>query len=162
MNLKEIITELNIGFHQISLKLQGQMPIAEYKNQTFSHLWGLVDIFPELSDLQYIGQFAILSNFFWKAGQFQFIDAVGDYQDFYLERVELEKLHPQDQYEYRLTDFKIFDISVMHPPKVENNQLVYFTFNLVNRLPYRVVCPFPYPKTSTYVYYQILPILEPV
>ena len=111
-----------------------------------------------MSDSKYIEQFALISNFFWKAGQFQLIDSITEYQNFYLERIRLEKQHPQNVYDYRLTDFKIFDVSVMHAPKIIDKQLVYFTFNAANRVPYRVVCPFPYPLESTYVHYQILSI----
>jgi hypothetical protein len=70
----------------------------------------------------------------------------------------LEKKHPSDVFPYRLTDYKIFDVSVMHDPCVEEGHLLYFVYHTTTGLPYRVVCPFPYTSTSTVIHYQILPI----
>ncbi|MFI5343173.1 MAG: hypothetical protein ACHQUC_03020 [Chlamydiales bacterium] len=158
MKQKELVKELKFGPHRICLFFQDQIPIAIHDEQTFTFLWELIEKIPPLSDALYLSEFAFLSNFFWKAGQFQYIECIESYQKYYLERVELERSQPVDLFEYRLTDYKIFDVSVMHPPKVENRQLIYFTCNVTNGLPYRVVCPFPYHLESTHVHYQILPI----
>ena len=160
MNAQGFVKELKFGSESISLFLHDQVPIAGYENQTFTFLWGLIEKIPSLSDTRYIAQFAHLSNFFWKAGQFECVENIEEYQRFYVERVELERKQPADLFEYRLTDYKIFDVSVMHAPRVEDKQLVYFTYNKGNGLPYRVVCPFPYHLNSSHVHYQILPIKD--
>jgi hypothetical protein len=161
MEERVFIKEIMIENHVISLCIQNQTPIVECNHQRFANVWLLVDHIHLLSHLDYLQEFAEISNFFWKGTQFQFIESISNYQRLYKERVELEKKHPADIFEYRLTDFKLFDVSVMHPPQVEQGQLSYFVFNVTNGLPYRVVCPFPYTaSTSTFVHYQLLPILN--
>ncbi|WP_068469020.1 hypothetical protein [Candidatus Protochlamydia phocaeensis] len=160
MDIKVPVKELSIGPHVVYLSLKQQTPLVDFQNQTFNHLWFLVNQLPELSNPLYIKEFAQISNFFWKGLLFQYIDSVPAYQKRYIEQVEMEKKYPADIFEYRLTDYKIFDVSVMHEPKVEQDTLIYFVYNVSNGLPYRVVCPFPYTSTSPFVHYQILPIKE--
>ena len=160
MDTKVRVKEIVIGKKTVTLLLQQQSPQVEWNNQVFTHLWFLLAEIEELSHSHYIEAFAEISNFFWKGLQFQRIYDIQEFQQHYIKQVELEKNHPADVFPYRLSDFKIFDVSVIHEPKIENNQLIYFVFNVSNGLPYRVVCLFPYPKASTYVHYQILPLLE--
>ncbi len=155
--VKEIIIENDI----ISLFIQDQLPIVECYHQRFINIWLLCDQIKALSHLDYINEFAEIANFFWKGLQFQFIHSITHYQHHYRERIKLEMEHPADVFEYRLTDFKLFDVSVMHEPQVKDGQLSYFVYNTSNGLPYRVICPFPYTtSTSTVVHYQLLPILN--
>lgn len=161
MNTKMLVKEINVEKETIFLYLQDQAPLVECQNQRFANIWLLVNHVAALSRIEYIKEFAEISNFFWKGIEFQFIHSIAHYQKQYQERVALEKMHPADVFEYRLTDFKIFDVSSMHDPKVEHQKLIYFVYNINNGLPYRVVCPFPYTiSTSTLVHYQLLPLLN--
>lgn len=160
MDLQVPIKELQVGPHSICLSLKQQQPVVIVQNQIYAHLWFLTDAIPELSDPQHLIPFAQISNFFWKGIHFQYVECIASYQKHYIERVELERRHPADVFEYRLTDYKIFDVSVMHEPKIEHDHLIYFVYQVATGLPYRVVCPYPYKSTSTLVHYQILPIKE--
>lgn len=160
MDLTTPAKTIIIGSHTLYLTLKNQAPVVDYRDQTYTHFYFLIDQIPELSNPLYIEAFAHISNFFWKGGQFHCIDKIADYQKYYVERVKMEKKHPADVFEYRLTDYKIFDVSVMHEPRIEGDSLIYYTYQASTGLPYRVVCPFPYTKTSTLVHYQILPIIE--
>lgn len=153
-----IVKEITLGFHTLRLYMQDEMPFVEHREQSFNHIWLLGQQLALLSDPIYIKEFAEISNFLWKGLQFQFIDKIADYQKFYVEQVELEKKCPTDIFPYRLTDYKIFDVSVMHDPRLEGENLCYFVYNTTTALPYRVVCPFPYTTSSALVHYQILPI----
>ena len=155
------VKEVKVGKEIIHLTLCDQTPQAEWNNQVFTHIWFLLADMKDLSDPIHIESFADISNFFWKGVRFQRIYAIKEFQQQYVKQVELERSNPADIFPYRLTDFKIFDVSVIHEAKIEDNQLIYFVYNVSNGLPYRVVCLFPYPKASTYVHYQILPLLEP-
>jgi hypothetical protein len=159
METKVQVGEVNLKNEKFFLVLKNQAPVVEWQDQGFPHLWHLLSKIPELSDTQYIEQFAQISNFYWKGLHFQCIASINDYQKQYRDQVALEQKHSSDVFPYRLTDYKIFDVSVMHAPKYENGQLIYFVNQVQTGLPYRVVCPFPYPSTSTLVHYQILPIL---
>jgi hypothetical protein len=159
MTHKIAVQTLPLGEHTVLLELHDQTPVVEYKEQTFKHLWLLVDQVKELSDPKNLEIFAIISNFFWKGTDYQCIHSIASYQKEYVERVDYERKFPADVFEYRLTDYKIFDVSVMHEPLIEDDQIIYFVYNLKNGLPYRVVSPFPYTAPSSLVHYQILPVL---
>lgn len=160
MSFPALFKELSVGPNTLRLLLQNQNPLVEFNDQIFNHVWSLGQQLPCLSDPAYLKEFAEISNFLWKGSQFQFIDTISQYQKFYIEQVELERKYSSDVFPYRLTDYKIFDVSVMHDPQVEEGLLRYFVYNTTTGLPYRVVCPFPYISTSTLVHYQILPIKE--
>lgn len=160
MSQQTFIKELTIGPHLVRLILQDQKPVIEWSDKLFTHIWLLADQLQELNQELYIKEFAEISNFCWKGTSFQFIDSISEYQKHYRQRVKLEQQHPADLFEYRLTDFKIFDVSVMHAPQLKQGQLIFFVYHTTNGLPYRVVCPFPYKDaTSTVVHYQTLPVL---
>lgn len=160
MSTKVLVKDVLIGNEKVQLFLQDQSRIAEWNQKTFNHLWFLVSQCPLLSDSAYIHAFAEISNFFWKGTEFQCIPSISAYQQHYNERIELERQHSADVFEYRLTDYKIFDVSIMEEPQIEGEQLFYFVCCVQNGLPYRVVCPFPYSLDSTIVHYQILPVLD--
>lgn len=160
MTNPNLLKEILIGFRTIRLYLNGDVPLAECEGQEYNLLWLLVHKVSELSDPQYTKEFSEISNFFWKGIQFQTIDSIPDFQKSYVEQVELEKRYQGDVFPYRLTDYKIFEVSIMHPPLLEDGTLYYYVYHVSTGLPYRVVCPFPYVSTSTLVHYQILPIKE--
>lgn len=158
MENRELIKELPVGPYVLKLLMQGNVPLVEKNGQLYHHVWLLAIQMPIISDPAYIRQFAEVSNFLWKGLQFQFIEEIDAYQRFYLDQVEMEKKCSGDLFRYRLTDFKIFDVAFMHEPLIEDGQLLYFVYNTSTGLPYRVVCPFPYTKSSTLVHYQVLPL----
>lgn len=160
MSLKSSILTLEFGNDLLYLCLHDNAPVVEYKEKVYKYLWLLVDDAPELSGPANKKIFAIIANFFWKGTEFQFIDSIPSYQKQYRDRVIYERKYSADVFEFRLTDYKIFDVSVIHEPKVEEGQIFFYVCNLSNGLPYRVVAPFPYTSTSTLVHYQILPFLE--
>lgn len=158
MSFSTAIKEISVGPYTLRLFMQDQTPLVECEGQFYNHVWLLSQQLSCFSDPTYLKEFAEISNFLWKGLLFQFIDQIADYQRFYIEQVELEKKCPSDLFPYRLTDYKIFDVSVMHPPRLEEGNLFYFVYHTTTALPYRVVSPFPYTSTSTLVHYQILPL----
>jgi hypothetical protein len=158
MSLPTPIKDIAVGSRTLRLIMQDQTPLVECEGNFFNHVWLLGQSVACLSDPAYLKEFAEISNFLWKGLQFQFIDQIANYQKFYTEQVELEKKYPSDVFLYRLTDYKIFDVSVMHDPRLEEERLSYFVYQTTTGIPYRVVCPFPYTSTSALVHYQILPI----
>lgn len=153
-----LIKEIFVGSCQVSLLMNEQVPLAEFQNQMYPHVWLLIQQLPLLSNADYLGEFSQISNFLWKGLEFQIIEQIVDYQSFYLKQVELEKKFPSDVFPYRLTDYKLFDVSVMHKPLLENGKLIYFVYHISTGLPYRVICPFPYTSPSSLVHYQTLPL----
>ncbi len=159
MTEKQCIQELKVENQSCLLHLQGEFPFVEFNQQTYSFLWQLLHVLPTLSDPKNIDLFAQISNFYWKAGKFQYIHAIEEYQKFYTDRIKQEKTNPDAHFDYKLTDYKIFDVSVLHAPQIESNQAIYFTYDSSTYIPYRVTCAFPYHQKQA-VHYQILPIIN--
>jgi hypothetical protein len=160
MTLKASVQSLTLGDDILHLCLHDNTPVVEFKEKVYKHLYLLIEEVKELSQPSNMKLFPIIANFFWKGTEFQFIDSIPNYQKQYQDRVIYEKQFPADVFEFRLTDYKIFDVSVMHDPAIEQGQIIFFVCNLTNGLPYRVVAPFPYNAPSSLVHYQILPVLE--
>lgn len=156
----EIHRTIALGPYAIQLQIGKESFFASVNGEIFVNLWLLVQELPLLSEPIYMNEFAQISNFFWKGPSFEVIDNIPEYQNYYLKQVALEKKHSPDVFPYRLTDYRIFDVSVMHDPELLENQLSYFVYQTNTGIPYRVNCPFPYRSTSTFVHYKILPILE--
>lgn len=155
----EIYRTIDLGPYIVQLNLSEGAFLASFNNEIFVNLWLLVQKLPLLSEPIYIKQFAQISNFFWKGPFFEVVTNIAEYQNRYLRQLELEKKHSTDVFPYRLTDYQIFDVSVMHDPELIEGQMIYFVYQTKTGIPYRVDCPFPYLSTSTFVHYRILPIL---
>ena len=158
MSRASLIKEIAIGSDQVRLLMEDQSPAAEFRGQIIHQLWILCQQCDLLTDPAYLKEFAVISNFLWKGGSFQFIDSIEEYQKNYYAQIEREKKYPADVFPYRLTDYKIFDLSVMHDPRLIEEQLHFYVSNTASGLPYHVICPFPYTSLSTLVHYQILPL----
>lgn len=158
MTFSSFCSDIIIGSETIRLRFDNAIPTIEFKEQKFNCLWILCQQCPALCDFTNLKQFSIVSNFLWKGSSFQCVDQIDSYQKNYYAQVELEKKHPTDVFPYRLTDFKIFDLSVMHEPTLFDENLHFFVYDTSTGIPYRVVCPFPYTALSTRVHYQILPL----
>lgn len=158
MAYSSIVKEVLLGGEAIRLLMQDETPIVEFRDQYINHLWILCQQCELLNHPPYLNEFAEVSNFLWKGTSFQFIESIEKYQKNYNNQVELEKKNPSDVFPYRLTDYKLFNVSTMHEPRLIEDRLHFFVFNTTTGLPYRVVCPFPYTSLSPFVHYQILPL----
>lgn len=157
--MNQAIKTLALGEHPLLLGLSQNKPYVEVEGARFCLLWHLVHAYPRLSSLECVDLFAEVSNFLWKGVDFIYIQDIEAYRTFYWSQVEIEQKQPADLFVYRLTDYPIFDLSVMRAPYInEEGYLCYFVYQAATALPYRVVSPFPYTSTSTVVHYQILPI----
>lgn len=152
-----LIKDIHIGGEIIRLLMEDEIPSVEFRDQVIHHVWILCQQCTLLTDPAYLKEFAEIGNFLWKGAAFQFIENIEEYQHFYLNQIELERQHSTDVFPYRLTDYKIFDVSVMHQPALIEDRLHFFVYQTATGVPYRVVCPFPYTSLSPLVHYQILP-----
>ncbi len=160
MSVPTLIKNIRVQNSSVQLYLVNDKPIVNFKDQSFSQVWPLVQAMPILCDPVIVHEFAEIGNFLWKGTEFAIVHSISDFQKDYLDRVNFELEHPADILPYRVTDYAIFDVSTMHPAVLENGQLKFFTYNTTNGIPFKVACPFPYVSTSTFVHYQLLPILN--
>jgi hypothetical protein len=133
-----------------------QHPIVISSGNTHRSLHHLIQSMPELSNPDYLSQLAHLINFFSQGTDYHVIDDIPKFQEAYLERIEYEK-NSFDYMPLRIIDHGIFDVRVMHPPRVINRELIFFVQQDHTQLPYRVSCSYPIEREKLDTRYQLLP-----
>ena len=147
-----------IGKTELSFHLDQDTPIVTVKGNKYTTLHQLVKDVPELSNPENIEAFAEISNFMFKGIEFTFIDNIPEFQKEYVKRLEQDKKHPEKpSHGLHFSDYGIYRIEIMHPPKIERGHLIYFVKNGYTQLPYRVSCPFPFTGDHTVAKYELLP-----
>lgn len=134
-------------------------PAAKCGDQVYHGLADLIKNMPELTEPAHLNALAEICNFVFKGQEFHFIKDVEEFKKMYCERIEFEKakLAPDLQ---RLSDFGIFDVSVMHPPRIVKHQFIFFVSNDYNQLPFRVLCELPFSREYPSVRYELLPYVH--
>lgn len=118
-------------------------------------LYSLVKALPTLEHPDHLKALAYLVNFFSHGLAYQYIDNISSFKEQYLERVEFE----QNTFDYlpvRISDHGVFDTSVMHPPHIIQDELVFFVKEESTGIPTCVRCPYPI-KADQQARYQLLP-----
>lgn len=133
-----------------------QQQTITYGKDKYKTLHSLLKKVPELTEPQHFAALAQLTNFLAKGFEYQYIENTKQFKEDYLNRIEFEK-NSFDYIPNRLIDHGIFNVMVMHPPHIINNELVFFVKNAQNDLPFKVSCPFPITSETPNVLYQLLP-----
>lgn len=155
-NLTTIFT-VNVHGFDLLCQLDSHLkPLVRSGDKTYQSLFGLTQAIPVLELNDHLKALAKIANFLSGGAEYQFIEDISKYQEEYLNRVEFE----QNSFDYipnRIIDHGIFDVSVMHPPRIINNELVFYVKNDQNQLPYCVSVAYPITKESDGIRYQLLP-----
>lgn len=133
-----------------------KQPTIIYNNHKYKTLHSLLEMIPALSEPQSLQPLAYVVNFFAKGFDYQYIENIKQFKDDYLNRIEFEK-NSFDYMPDRLIDHGVFNVVVMHPPLIINNELVFFVKNIQSGLPFKVSCPFPITSEFSSPLYQLLP-----
>lgn len=129
-------------------------PLVTIEGKIYHSVLKLLRAFPEIEEN--VGAVARLVNFLCSNNEYTFIEDIAKFQEEYVDRVEFE----QNSFDYipdRIIDHGVFNITVMHSPKVVDNQLIFYVKNENSQLPYRVSCAYPIQSESPEVRYQLLP-----
>lgn len=134
-------------------------PVIEVKGQPYTSLMDLFRDFPILTHPSHREKSAQMINFLIKGLDFQYIHNIENFKEAYQKQVEVEQeslMNPS----FNLTQYGRFDVSVMHPPKLEKGKLIFFVKNEHDQLPYQVSLPFPVHSDKFYIHYQLLPFAQ--
>lgn len=151
----------NINFHGHAVECQidpKNRPLVISEGHTFQSLHKLIEAYPELTDQKNFNQLAQLANFLFQGATYKFIDDISAYKEAYTDRIEFE----QNTFDYmpmRLIDHGVFDINGMHPPRIINDEFVFFVKDFRTEVPYRVTCQYPFTEHAKGSYH-LLPYAE--
>lgn len=143
-----------IGTQTLSLYFDAsQTPTVGYKEKSFRTLYALIDAFPQLAEN--FSKSAELANFLMRGMDFQLIEDIEAFKLSYHEQLA-SNLNENDDKPH-LADYGHFDLSSLHPPRLNNGQLVFFVKGGHTHLPYQVSVSFPMPTSSQPSAYSLLP-----
>lgn len=137
---------------------QEHKPAIFANNCSYHHLPELFHDFPLLMLPNNIAKAAEMINFLMTGLEFQFIENIEDFKIDYLQRLDSESSY--DKPDVNIADYGAFDISGMHAPLIERNQLTFFVRKDHDHLPYKVSLAFPVASKQPHVKYELLPIMN--
>jgi hypothetical protein len=122
-------------------------------NETHHHQLGnLIDAVPELVGGDDCLALAKAANFLLKGITYTVIEDIEGYQEQYCTRVAAEDA-AFDERTRRISDYGVFDVSVMKRPSVQANTITFFVQDRQMGLPYKVTIALPQLTN----HYQLLP-----
>ncbi len=145
-------TELHCVFHRDS-------PVVMCHGGAYTSLCALIWALPILSDADQLASLAKVSTFFSRGLEFLYIADIAAFQEDYRHRMEA------DQFDFMPVSFGgekggIFDVSVMHPPRILEKCLVFFVESDHTHSPYKVTFSLPFQERICEALYEPLPLLN--
>ncbi len=122
----------------ISCHTSQERPFVKVGYEVVFTLPDLIKHLPELALPEHTLTLARLSNFLAKGLEFQVIEDAPKFQKMYQDKIKLEQTtYAQGA---RVSDYGVFDVSEIKSPNIHDEHLIYYVFNRVNHLPYKVIC----------------------
>jgi hypothetical protein len=144
--------ELNFLFdryHQPAIDIEGKI---------YTSLGSLCRHIPQFSDIHYLEKLAQVANFLVKGLEFHYIEDIELFKEDYAQQLEAEELKMLNE-EPRFNQ-GLYDLSGMHPPRVVNQQLIFFVKQEDPVVPYRVSLEYPVCAEMPVVSYEALALLK--
>lgn len=146
VSLKTVV----IGSQTLSLYLDAaKKPTIGYKERSFNSLDALVEAFPQL--IENLATSAELANFLMRGLAFHLIQDIETFKRSYRAQLDAD-LNENEEDNPLLVDYGNFDLSGLHPPRINDGRLVFFVQEGHTRLPYQVSVPFPYTSPQPSIY----------
>lgn len=156
--MKIFIQMISLGPHELFFLFDHQhQPIIEAESIQYHALGHLLKSFPQLQEQDHLDKFAQIANFLAKGLEFQYIENIDFFKAAYYQQVELE----QSSLLYEgssIKDYGIFDLSFMHPPRLEDHKLIFFVSHDYLGIPYEVNLLYPMGKDTPELLYELLPL----
>lgn len=156
--MKISIQMISFGPHELFFLFDHQhQPVIEVKGILYHSLGHLLKTFPEFQHQDHLDKLAQIANFLAKGLEFQHIEDIDYFKASYSQQVELE----QSSLLYEgsaIKDYGIFDLSVMHPPCLKDQTLVFFVKHDYLGIPYKVSLLYPIEKDHPEMFYELLPL----
>lgn len=157
--MKTTIQTFRIGNQEINFFFdQNSQPIIEVSGSSFNNLQDLFRKHPELNEAENFDKLTQMINFLAKGLEFHIIGNIEAFKQDYRERFEAREVELLDDSDDRISEFFRYDVSGMHPPRVVNGKLVFFTKHDYTGIPYAVVVNHPLTGELD-ISYQLLPYL---
>lgn len=137
---------------------QDDRPVLEIENRNYTSLFRLFEDFPHLSNPVHKEKVSQLITFLLTGLEFQWIENIEKFREDYEERIESDLISLGDGLS-KLSDYGVYDLSVMHPPTVSKGKFIFFVKD-ENQIPYKVSLPFPVKTEDPQASYELLPYLS--
>jgi hypothetical protein len=137
---------------------QDHQPAININGAKYTSLYFLYQDFPSLATSLQVEKIAQITNFLVKGLEFQFIENIIQFKEEYtqvLEAGQIDLLHNVPC----MHDYGIYDVSLMHKPKIVADELIFFVKHGYTQLPYKVSLNHPLIKKKFTVQYELLPFL---
>ena len=152
-----IVFDIEIEEQSLQGVIDGMQPKLQLKEQSFTSIHELIDVLPSLSNAENRLHLAQAINFLARGLEFHVIEEPEEFNSAYEIRINQEIRQPQYGSPLRLTDYGIFDTSLIHLPIVEKGFFVFYVENEYNGLPYKVSISYPLREAQAQIRYELLP-----
>lgn len=155
--MKISIQMISLGPHELFFLFDYQhQPIIEAKEVQYNSLGCLLHDFPQLNEQKNVDKLAEITNFLGRGLEFQFIEDIESFKLSYYQQIESE----QSALLYEgssIKDYGVFDLSVMHPPSLRGDKLVFFVKHDYLNIPYQATLIYPIGYGALNLIYELLP-----
>lgn len=153
----QFIPNLMIDLDNISFECKlddHHNPVITHDSKKYKNLFSLIEDFPELKKATNMKLLVQAANFLFQGVSYHLIEDINIFKEAYLNRIEYEK-NSLDYMPVRLIDHGIFDVSIMHPPQIIGDELIFFVQDDRSGIPYRVTCLYPITQASKGTYHLL-------
>ncbi len=138
--------------HLVPLEHEEQ-PCVRYRDRLYENLPLLLDRVPELGHVDQLTVFAQVVNFMATAGMFLYIEHPRAFRVEYARRFDQVDQVIEPAYQR----YGPYDVAEVRDPTLEDETLVFYTYQRHSFVPYRVTCPWPRITAADDIPYELLP-----
>ncbi|MFI0434941.1 MAG: hypothetical protein ACH350_04330 [Parachlamydiaceae bacterium] len=157
--MKISIQMISLAPHELFFLFDHEdQPVIEANQVQYRSLGRLLQMFPQLNFSKHLDKLAQIANFLARGLEFQYIEDIESFRLFYYQQMEAEE--SALLYEgTHLKDYGIFDLSVIHPPRMKEGKLIFFVKHDYLNIPYQTILHYPIGYGGPNMVYELLPLL---
>ncbi|CUI17232.1 conserved hypothetical protein [Candidatus Protochlamydia naegleriophila] len=155
--MKASIQLLHIGETRICFFFnQNDLPAIDIEGTTYTSLLEVLLHFPQFAVPQQADKIAQLSNFLMRGLEFHFIENILKFQEDYAQRIDAGQFEVLQNIPCQ-NDYGTYDVSIMHPPRLNAHELIFFVWHDYTKIPYRASLSYPICDQNFIMKYELLP-----
>lgn len=157
--METLIQILTVEMKQILLYFdKSHQPTIFIEGKSYSTLFPILQVMPELYKKNYFDQLAQIANFLAKGLEFKYIEDIETFKKNYSRTIQSEKLTPDEWHDQsQLKYYGLYDLSSLHAPSMINSELVFFVKHDYLSIPYQVTLHLPIKNEELQMAYELLP-----
>ncbi len=121
---------------------------VRFEGKRYDNLTDLQTDAPLLQDVRHLTQFAIIANFFFTGGEYEFISNPASFKKEY-KIIQIKNRHP----------YGVYDSSSIEEPIIQQQVLIFYVKHRPSGVPYKASCSYPFTDKNQVFTYQLLPQL---